>query len=170
MGVWLPKHNSVTSAQTKAVAAQASLVAIQGQVTSLSGDTAVQSQVATLRSQVAASLTSDVDWVRLLGQLARVMPEDVTLQTFAGTAPLEGTSPPTPGQITVSATATKGNKSVVGWLQSLTRLPSIDDAWVSTVSAEAPPLRGVSFSSSANLTTMAGSSRLNEIVGGPGAS
>jgi type IV pilus assembly protein PilM len=165
--VWLPKHNRVNSAETRAAADQASLTALQTQITSLSGATAVQSQVSSLRSEIATSLAGDVDWVRLLGQLSRVMPTNVTLQSFSGSAPVEGTGTVTPGSVSVAATATGGNKSVVLWLQSLTRLPSVDDAWVGSLSSSGKGKR-VSFTSSANLTTKADSSRIRDITGGSG--
>jgi len=87
-----------------------------------------------------AALAGNVDWVRLLGQLAAVVPPNQALSTFSGAA-----TPPTAsasaaashsgsqaslGTLQMTVTGTGGQELPAQWLRALARIPSLTDVSV----------------------------------------
>jgi type IV pilus assembly protein PilM len=141
---------------------------LQAKVNSLQSATAVHGKVQARQALVVAALTGDIDWVRVLGQLASVMPPQLSLTSFGGTRAVAVTgtsssaSAPGVGILTFSVTGKGGLPVVAGWLEGLQRDHSLEGTWVSSVS-EAANGGSVTFTSSAYLTSLADSNRAQAV-------
>jgi type IV pilus assembly protein PilM len=149
-------------------AAQAEVGTLQSQVSQLQARTAVHGMVQARQTLVVNALTGDIDWVRVLGQLAAVMPPNLSLASFTGAraTATPGTASSTPsagvGTLSFTVNGTGGLPAVAAWLDGLQRDHSLEGTWVSGITLTA---KGgtVSFSSTANLTPQADSNRAQAV-------
>lgn len=155
----------VQKAESQARDSQAQVTALTGQVNRLESETAVHGKALARAKLDRAALTGDVDWVRLLGQLAGVMPPNLHLLTFSGTrgtgARSAGSSTaPAVGAVTFDVQGSGDANLVADWLEALHRDPAFQGTWVGGLSiTNSPGGKSVSFSSTATLTPKAESGR-----------
>lgn len=168
----------VHRAQSQVTAANKQVASLQHQVTAKQAATAVHGEVQARTSLVVESLKGDVDWVRVLGQLASVMPPDVSLASFSGTRTAQSAATPQStsasqstgssgqanqapavGTIAFSVQGSGGMASVSAWLRGLERYPALQGTWVTGISTTGNNQLQVTFSSTANLTPLAQSKR-----------
>ncbi len=154
----------VHSAQNRVHSAQQQVATLTSQVAQLQAATAVHNQVQAQANLVVTALQGDIDWLRLLGQLAAVMPTNLTLSSMSGTRTVGASSASTPGVGTLSFTVqgTGGLPTVAAWLQGLKRDQSLTGTWVSGI-ATASNSGTVTFSSASSLTSLAESNRAKAV-------
>jgi hypothetical protein len=123
---------------------------------------------------VVTALTGDIDWVRVMSELTAVMPPNVALSSVTGTrtAPTSSSSAtssssssgssPGVGTLSFSVTGTGGLPTVAAWLEHLQRDRDLQGTWVSGVSLTSGGGK-VTFTSTANLTTVAQSNRAQAV-------
>jgi Tfp pilus assembly protein PilN len=156
----------VHDAREQVKQAQAATVSLTNQVNSLTARTALHGQVEARAALVGQALTGDVDWVRLLGQLAQVIPPGLTLTSFSGqestTPAASGTaSSSSIGTLSYSIKGTGGLPEVSDWLNGLAGDPDVEGTWVSGISVTTGS--AVSFSSTDYMTTVSESNRAAEV-------
>ncbi len=116
--------------------AQAQLTPLQAEITQLQSKVSIRAEVHTYQAQVKSLLADDVDWDRLLGQIAAEMPSDVALSSFSGSTDQPGTAPATDvGTVNFNATANKGKLSIAAWLVGLRHIPALSGTWVSNLAS-----------------------------------
>jgi len=158
--------SSVHKAQDAARSAQQQTVALKAEVQHLETVTAVHGQVSARRQLVVSALKGEVDWVRVVGQLASVMPTNLRLDSLSGSAVIAGapTSSGTVqtgvGSLSFTVEGTGGLPSVAQWIQQLESDPDLAGTWVSSIKTDGSG--NVSFSSLADLTPTAHSNRAQE--------
>jgi type IV pilus assembly protein PilN len=130
--------------QSRVDARKDALQAEQDEITQLQARAAGLSEFAALKGEfdtnvliLATALDRDVVWGRLLNDLGRLLPDRLWLTTFSGQV---NTDPavPTIGEVTVSGIGFEF-PDVSAWLRSLdsSTFPSVDQTWVSSISAAA---------------------------------
>jgi type IV pilus assembly protein PilM len=169
-GAWVLRHLQVSSVDRQVASYQATNRSLQGQVSSLSGVTTVKTAIASQRALATSALKGNVDWVRLLGQVAAVMPSGASLSSFSGsaTAPTTSSQPSSSGpqplgalQMTVSGPG--GQELPAEWLRALARIPGLTGV---TVSGSATDGSKDSFSSAASVDDLGTSQRAQALPGG----
>ena len=154
-------RHQVAVTQGKVTQAKAEVAALQAQ-------TAVHGQVVAKTQLVVTALKGDIDWVRVLKQLADVMPPNTSLTAFSGartasvsSAATAGASglPAGVGTVNFSVVGTGGLPSVSAWLRSLQQTSDFSGVWVASVSSNGPSQASVTFTSNGSLTTSADSGR-----------
>jgi type IV pilus assembly protein PilM len=160
---------AVHSAQDQVHAAEKHVQSLNTQVAQLQAQTAVHGQVQAQAQVVMTALQGDIDWVRLLGQLAAVMPSNLSLTSFDGsrngTAAGSGaTSSGTPGvgTLTFDVKGTGGLPAVAAWLDGLAQDQSLEGTWVSGISLSGNG-GSVTFSSTSDITSVAQSGRAQAV-------
>lgn len=157
---------AVRDAQHQVHVAQAQEAALHAEVTSLQTKTSVHTSMEERARTVASALQGEVDWVRVLGQLAAVMPPNVTLNSFSGqhaTEASQGSSAASSvGTVTFNVQGTGGLPAAASWLDGLKKDPSFQSAWVTGIATQTNGGK-VDFSSTADLTPTADSNRSKEI-------
>lgn len=155
-------------AQRDLAATQVQVSVLQRQINVLQARTRIVGQVAARKQMASAALKGDVDWVRVLRQLAGVMPPGVSLSSFtASTSSPTGTSAtqsavPTAGSVTFTVTGTGGLAAASQWLQSLQSDPDFTGSWVSSIATTGPGGNSLSLNSDTGLTLPAQSNRSQE--------
>jgi type IV pilus assembly protein PilM len=158
----------VHSAQDQVKSAQAQVASLTSEANQLQTQTAVHSQAQARSALVVTALQGDIDWVRVLGQLAAVMPNDLSLTSFTGaraTATTSGSSSsstPGVGTLTFSVTGSGGLPAVSNWLNGLESDPDLTGVWVSGITVTKNG-GSVTFSSTSNLTNLAESKRAEAV-------
>jgi type IV pilus assembly protein PilM len=160
---------TVHSAQHQVKAAQNHVQALSTQVAQLQAATAVHGKVQAQAQIVVQSLQGDIDWVRLLGQLAAVMPPNVSLTSFDATRAAAGagsaassSSTSGVGTLTFSVKGQGGLPTVSAWLDGLARDQSLEGTWVAGISVTSNG-GTVTFSSTSNITSVAQSGRAEAV-------
>ncbi|MGH9103307.1 MAG: type IV pilus assembly protein PilM [Acidimicrobiales bacterium] len=143
---WISKGDELRNQQQSLAAEQAQVSTLQGEVGKLHHVAVVDSQVTKGSQVVKDALAGDVDWTRLLTQVAGALPRDVWLTTFQGTAG----SPTSPGTLTVGG---KGfdHTATAAWITDESKLASLSDVYVSS-STRAANGGPATFASTADLT------------------
>lgn len=151
--LWAARGAQVSRENDKADAAEADGRAIQTQITALQGVEELDQQVSDRRDLVRGALVDDIAWTRILQEVATVIPSDVWLTTFNGSASSKDIS-----------FAGKGmdHTSSARWLLRVEQIQSLRGLWLpSSVKAIAEDGReSVTFASTAQLTDAAQSDRL----------
>jgi type IV pilus assembly protein PilM len=162
---------SVRSAQHQVTEAQQQEAALNAEVAQLTTATAVHGQVQSRAQLVITSLQGDLDWVRVIKQLAASMPTNLELTNFSAT---RATSPESTanasgsgtvsvvGTLTFSVTGSGGLPAVSSWLKGLQNDPDLTATGVAGISVTGND-GSVSFSSTSYLTTVSQSTRAQEI-------
>jgi len=155
----------VHSAQHKVLEAQQQVATLTSQVDELQAVTSVHGQVQAQAGLVVTALQGDIDWVRLLGQLAAVMPSDLTLSSMSGARTTPGTataSTPGVGTLAFTVTGNGGLPAVAAWFDELQRDQSLSGTWVSGIVVTTNG-GSVTFTSTSDLTTVADSNRAKAV-------
>jgi type IV pilus assembly protein PilM len=164
MALFLLRGGQVDDAQSAADAEEDRTTVLQAEITGLADVEALQADLASRTTTVSAVLAGDVAWTRMLQEVATVIPSDVWLESFTGTAGTAGA----PGAVTFSS---KGSDqtSTARWLLRLGEVDSFADLWVpsSTKTPEDVSPEVVTFSSNANLTPAALSDRAAQYLEDP---
>ena len=152
---------SVSNAQSAAKAESAKVPALTAEVAHLTATTSIHAKVMQRASLESTALSGDVDWVRLLGQFAGVLPPQLSITSFSGTRTVvgSGATPSTSaGTVTFSVTGTGGLPAASQWLTQLTSDLDLSDVNVGSINVKTNG-GAVTFSSSANVTPVAESAR-----------
>lgn len=111
---------------------------IEADVAALADAELVQEAFQQEAAKLEAALRNDVSWATLLNDLGRLIPDQVWLETFAGTSnfdPLGGSTAGL-GEVSVNGTAFT-DEAVANWLRTLDsdRFSSVTGTWVTNLSA-----------------------------------
>lgn len=158
---WTVRQHQVSAADARAERAEAAASRLQGKIAGLAEVTNTQQALQMRSQQVRTMLADDVDYVRLLQQLAAVMPDDVWLTSFNA----QKGSGQVPSKVSF-AVSSVSQESVVRWVQQLKAVPALGDLWVPSISKTDGTNAVVTFQSTASLTPDARSSRVDRFVGG----
>ena len=164
-GGWTVRAQQVASADHRAAAAEAAAARLQTKIAALSEVTNTQQGLQSKRTMVTGALADDIDFVRVLQQLASVMPDDVWLTSFSA----QKGSGPVPSKVTF-AVSSLSQESVVRWLQQVGTIPALGELWVPSVNKTGDASANanstvITFQSTATLTPDARSSRVDRIIG-----
>ncbi len=157
------RRSQVDVAERKAAGAEAEMASLQSQIAELIPVADFESQVQQRRALVEEALSTDVAWSKLIQEVATVMPDDVWLSSFVGSAPDDLD----PGTFTVSG---KGfdHTSSARWLLRVEALDSVSSLWlpssVRKPEGEFGELSEATFASSGTLTDKAASNRLADYL------
>lgn len=165
------RYFQVHSEQNAAHNAQRQADALTAQVGELQAKTAVHGQMQARAALDADALKGDLDYVRVLGQLAAVMPPNLhitsagfTRQAASATAHSATSADAGVGTLSLTVTGTGDGHAAAAWLQSLQKDPDLAGTWISGVSiATSNGSQTVSFGSTTNLTTTAQSDRAEAV-------
>ena len=156
----------VHSAENQVKAAQSQVASLTTEAGQLQAQTAVHSQAKAHSALVVTALQGDIDWVRILGQHAAVMPKDLSLTSFTGVrataSSSSSSSTPGVGTLTFSVTGTGGLPAVSNWLKGLQSDSDMSGVWVTGITVTKNG-GTVTFSSTSNLTTVAESNRAKAV-------
>lgn len=158
------RAGEVADAEDDAAVAEARTGELNVEVSQLQDVEALQSEIATRRSTVVQVLDGDVAWIRLIQEVATVLPDDVWLTTFSGS---RGTALE-PGVVTFGGMGFD-HASTARWIIRLSDLGAITGLWVpSSTKVEGGSRDLVTFTSNATLTPSAASNRVERYVGATG--
>lgn len=157
---------AVHSARSQVAQVQAQQAALQSQVTELQAKTRVHGKVLARYQMEAAALKGDVDWVRVLRQLAFSMPSNVQLTSFTasrvattGAAAATAAASGSVATVTFSVVGNGGLPAVAGWLNALEKNGDFQGTWVASVTSTGTSQTQVTFTSNSTLTHAAQSGR-----------
>ena len=156
--LWAVRGSQINSRKKATQDALAEAATLNQQISQLGTVTQIQQTVTQKQQQVRAALAGDVDWTRLITDIASAMPDDVWLTSLNGTSGNAGTP-----QIVVNGKGLS-QPATASWIQRISDLASITDLWVNSSTG---PGNGqqVTFASNANLTSAANSDRLANYTG-----
>lgn len=154
----------VHSAQSQARAAQDQVASLSAQVARLHAKTAVHEELLARASLDRAALQGDIDWVRLIGQMAGVLPPNIHILSFSASRAAATSVSGSVGSLNVSVQG-QGDASVGSqWLDALQTDPSLKGTWIGGIAvAKSSGGETTSFSSTSNLTSNAQSGRAEGI-------
>jgi Tfp pilus assembly protein PilN len=153
--LWVGRAAQVSSEKNKAAKAEAQAAQTQAQIRSLGDVTSLGTDLAARQAAVRSVLTNDVAWTRLLQEVATVLPNDVWLTQFSGTAT----------DVNFSAQGLD-QASAARWLLRVGDLKSLTNLWVPSSNKAAGPNGLVTFTSTATLTPTADSDRAQKYAEG----
>jgi type IV pilus assembly protein PilM len=163
LGLYAMRSGKVDDANHRADDAEARTATLQQEVSALQDVETLQADLAARRQTVSAVLTGDVSWTRLIQQVAAVLPNDVWLTTFSGTA----STPTTPGTVAFTAMGFD-HTSTAHWLIRVGDLDTFAGLWVpSSTKSQGAARSLVTFSGNATLTPAANSDRITRYGGQP---
>ena len=156
--------SSVHQAQAAAKAEEAKVPAMTAEVNHLQTLTAVHSQAQARAALVSTALKGDVDWVRVLGQFAGVLPPQLSITSFQGARTASTSAPSAPGaavpvgNVSFDVQGTGGLPSAAQWLTQLSGDPDFTNLSIGSIAVKSNG-GAVTFSSTAGLTPDAESPR-----------
>jgi len=161
--------SAVHHAQANARAEAERVPALTSEVSHLQSLTAVHSQAQARAALVSSALKGDIDWVRVLGQFAGVLPSQLSITSFSGTrtapaAASGSTASSQPagsvpvGNVTFAVQGTGGLPSASQWLSQLAGDPDFTNLTIGSIAVKSNG-GAVTFSSTAALTPDAESPR-----------
>ena len=164
-GAWGMRQASVSAARADAQTATEQANALDRKVARLAPLEQAEAQVTAQRTAAQAALANDVDIPLFMDTITAAMPTDVGLTSFtlslgqAGAAAPGAAGASVMGTITVSATGLSQD-STAHWITQLRQLGTLSDLWVpSSTKGGGPGGNGVTFTSNANITPSAKSTR-----------
>lgn len=157
----LGRMAEVSSARGSAASAERQVTTLQANVNSLEAKTAVHGQMEARGQMDVSALSGDVDYIRVLAQLAEVMPPQLSLQSASisrttGTSSSASGSTSDIGTVNFTVSGHGDAKTAASWLTALQGDPDFSSSWISGVSISDGK---VNFSSTSNLTSTAEDSR-----------
>ena len=164
LALFIMRGGQVAQAEAAADTEEGRTTALQAEIAAMADVEALQADLASRTTTITGILAGDVAWTRMLQEVATVIPNDVWLDSFNGTAG----SATAPGTVTFSA---KGydQTSTARWLLRLSEVGSFAGLWVpsSTKTPAGTAPESVTFSSNANLTPAAISERAAQYLEDP---
>jgi type IV pilus assembly protein PilM len=154
MLLWAARGVQVSRERDEAEEREAQVQQLQQQVNQFQDLTALQTDLQRRQEVARGVLTGDVEWTRLLQEVATAMPNDVWLTTFTGQR--EG------GTVNFGAQGFD-QTSTARWLLRIAELPAFSGLWVPSSTKEPGPRGLVTFTSTANLTDAARSTRAADL-------
>jgi type IV pilus assembly protein PilM len=157
----------LASAQTRADREQNDVTALNGQVHTLEAATSVHGRVTARDQLIGTALSGDVDWVRVIGQLAGTIPPNLSLASLSvsrptsstGSSSSSGSSGPTgAGSLSMNVKGTGGLPAAAQWLVSVGSDADLTNLAIGAVSVDHNG-GNVSFSSTTNLSSTSLSNR-----------
>jgi type IV pilus assembly protein PilM len=155
----------VHDARAKVSADNRQIAALQAQVSTLQRLTAVHGEAAARVQLEVSALNGDIDWVRVLEQLAASMPPGVRITSFTGTrsatpGSAASTAAGSPiGTVSVSVAGGANADAAANWLDALLVDGDLANTQISGISIPVGSTTGATFSSTSSLTPAAKSSR-----------
>lgn len=150
--LWVLRGSQVDDERKQAEAAEARATQLRAQIAQLSDVEQLQQLIDERQDLVAATLANDVSWPQLLQEIATVIPTDVWLTTFNGSA--------TTGDLSFAGQGFD-HTSAARWLLRVSDLPSVTGLWLPTsTQSELAGREIVNFTSTGLLTPAAQSDRL----------
>ncbi|HWE56503.1 MAG TPA: type IV pilus assembly protein PilM, partial [Acidimicrobiales bacterium] len=127
------RHAAVQSAQKSAHQAQAQATALQSKVTSLQAQTGVHHEMLARMGMVKSAVTGDLDYVRVIGQLADAMPANtyigsIVLNRSSGSSGTSGV-----GSFSTQVTGTGDAHTASDWLRAMQHDPDFSSSWIGSV-------------------------------------
>lgn len=169
---WGLRAHQVAAAGHAADHAEAQVGLLQAHVAAVNNTSGAKAELRARQTTVVGILQTDVDWVRLLGQVTAELPPDVYLSSFAGTATAGGSGSSTSsgsaatgtaaGSVTFAAVGTS-QESVSEWLKQEAAIPALTNVWVANSAKGGTSANSVTFTSSASITDGAFSSRAAKV-------
>lgn len=158
--VGVGRYLQVRSAQDAEHSAQRQATVLSGQVTALQAKTAVHGAMLARATMDVSALTGDVDYVRVLGQLAAVMPPNLHITNVSINRQSSSGSGGA-GTMTFGVTGTGDAQAAADWLRSLQKDPDLSGTWIGGVAITTPTngVKTVAFGSTTALTHIAQSNR-----------
>lgn len=157
-------QNRVTSAEDLVTIQQQENATLQQRVSTLAEAQTVVEDYDANTGLIVEALATDLSWGRLLNDLARLIPDRVWLESFAGASGAPGDA--TLGTVTVAGVGFS-YPDVSAWLRSLDsdRFPGVEGTWVQTAAGGLIGEAGVvNFSSTTSLTAAALSNRVQDRI------
>ncbi len=161
-GAYTVRATEVATARDQAAQADARAAEIDQQVQKLVPFETAANQITAMRTAAESALTNDVDLPVFMDRITGAMPTDVGLTSFTFTLAAPGVAAPAApgseapiGTITVSGEGLS-HDSTAHWITQLRQLGILSDLWVPSSSKGGDR---VTFSSNANITSMAKSNR-----------
>lgn len=159
LALWAAKAAQVSDEKQEADDAEQEVATLQAQRTQLAGANTLATEVAQREAQFRAVLADDIAWPKLFNEVATVIPNDVWLTNFTGT---KGA----PGTVSIGGQGFD-QTSTARWLQRAGGIQSFQALWVSNSTKTGTGATTiVNFTSQANLTAAARSTRLQTRLGG----
>jgi Tfp pilus assembly protein PilN len=155
---------AVHAAQNKVHSAEARVTALTAEQSELNAKASVHSEVLARQSLDKQALAGDVDWVRVMGQLAAAMPSNLYLSSIQGNRSTSNSSSQASGVGTMnfSVTGTGGLPTASQWIAGLSGDPDVSNIWVSSITVNRNG-GAVKFSSDVALTPNSESKRDQEV-------
>ena len=157
----LLEFSSVSSAQNAARAESAKVPVLTAEVGHLEAATSIHATMQARAALESTALSGDLDWVRLLGQFAAVLPPQLTITSFSGTRTVAAAAPGTAtsvGSVTFEVQGSGGLPSASNWLAQLASDPDLANVYVGSINVKTNG-GAINFSSSASVTPVAESAR-----------
>ncbi len=160
--LWVQRRGDVDDVRGQVDDTRAEITQRQSEIAALSHLRDIENDFDARAALVTAALSRDVSWAKLIQELATVLPDDVWLDNFDGSAPEPGAS----GSFSVSGRGANHTSSA-RWLLRIDALESVTGLWVpSSITNQAPDGSSeVVFTSNAELTDRALSRRLDRYIG-----
>ena len=163
MFLWFQRKNEIDSVREDVDATRAQLTERQAEIGALGYLRDIENEFDNRSQMVTAALSRDVAWAKLVQELATVLPDDVWLDSFEGSASDGAT---VPGLFNVSGRGANHTSSA-RWLLRIDALESITGLWVpsSITNEDGQGGSEVLFTSDARLTDRSLSRRLERYIG-----
>lgn len=159
LALWAARAAQVADEREKAEDAEGDVSALQAQRAQLSDATALATEVSQREAQFRSVLSEDIAWPKVFNEIATVIPNDVWLTSFTGT---KGA----PGTVNIVGQGFD-QTSTARWLQRAAGIKAFAAVWVpNSTKSGTGSATIVNFTSQANLTAEARSTRLQTRLGG----
>jgi Tfp pilus assembly protein PilN len=154
---WHSQGAKVAAERRRADEVEQESSVLQRKIGALQSATVVDQQVAQREKLVTAALVDDVDWTRLLREIATVMPQDVWLTSFSSN-----------GNALTLAAQGADHTSAARFLMRMSELTSLSEVWLPSSTKPKPGAAGggdATFGATAQVTAKAQSQRVDNYVG-----
>lgn len=159
LAAWGAVGFQVRAQQKKTDAAVAEAATLQAEMSKLGDVADVQQDLTNRTKRTSAALAIDLDWYRLMGEIAAMTQDDAGSHDISLT--LFTAQRGSPSTLTMSGDA-RNVDAIASWLRRAKLNTSLENVWVSSLTRLDDPPGQYSFGSTANLTGGANSSRQQE--------
>ncbi|HEX8580770.1 MAG TPA: hypothetical protein VF640_00490, partial [Acidimicrobiales bacterium] len=165
VALWLVRGTQVGAAADEAGVEESTTRQLQATLAGMGDVADVEAQIRQRQVVVGNVLDGEIAWSRLLQEIATVLPNDVWLTSFEGTA----ATADAPARLDIGAMGAD-QASGARWLMRVGELDAIGELWLpaSTREERDGGVSVVSFQSTATLTPSAASDRLAAYLAEPG--
>lgn len=159
----MSRAGKVSDAKDELAAATQAKTQIEAQIAQIADAGQDEELTSAAKAQIKSVLATDVAWSQVLQDVARTIPGDVWLTSFAGSVTPAAIEGPLAGSLTFQATGLEF-PSVAAWLLRMSQIPYLDGFWVPAVTR--PAGSTVAFGSTVQLGDGAKSDRAARILRG----